>query len=42
MNGNGYERTERLVAAGMAVAAVVGTAWLVAMVYVIASWSARG
>lgn len=38
-NGNGYARTERMVAAGMAVAALVALAWLVAMVYVIASWS---
>lgn len=42
MNGNGYERTERLVAASMAVCAAVGVAWLAAMIYVIAAWSTSG
>jgi hypothetical protein len=42
MNGNGYERTERLVGASIVVGGVVGAAWLVAMVYVIATWSISG
>jgi hypothetical protein len=42
MNGITNERTERLVAASLAAAGIAGLAWLVAMVYVIAMWSANG
>lgn len=42
MNGSGSERTERMVAASIAVGSVVGAAWLVGMVYVIATWSISG
>jgi hypothetical protein len=39
---NEIRRTDRAVAAGLAVAGAVGVAWLAGMVYVIAAWSMAG